>query len=590
MEYMVLFDDAAAGKAVLLDGFVRADTLSAQDLPQLDAYLARGWQNGLHTALFADYEFGLPLQKLPEQPVSGSLQLLWFSRKTVMGDATDWLDAHGGNGLTAISVPQPDIDEARYLRDVAAVQAAIARGDTYQINYTQRLHMQAYGDPVRLYRRLRQNVPYAALARLPDADGRQRWLLCFSPELFLRINADGTLTTEPMKGTAPRLQDGRDAERAAALQRDPKNRAENTMIVDLLRNDLGKLAVTGGVSVPEPFKVSAFGSVWQMTSTVRAQMRAGVTAADIFQAAFPCGSITGAPKRKSMEYIAALEHAPRGIYTGSIGFLAPAPTTPLGFSGCLNVVIRTLSLEGSDGVWQGVYGVGSGIVSDSVAADEYTECGWKARFISELRPECGLFETLRAENGTIPLRRQHLQRLAASAQALNIPFDDHAAQQCLDAVLNQTDRRPQRIRLSLSPTGSLKAEAAVLEALPQPVKVIWAQTVLPDRDRLRRYKTDRRAVYDGAWQAAVAQGAFDALLFNQSGLLLEGGRSSVMVRVDGEWLTPALDLDILDGIARREALAAGGVREAHITRAMLARADGLRVGNALRGWLEAQLV
>ena len=188
-----------------------------------------------------------------------------------------------------------------------------------------------------------------------------------------------------MKGTAPILHDGQDERRAVELQNDPKNRAENVMIVDLLRNDLGKIAQTGKVRVPEPFKVSRFGSVWQMTSAIEAQALPDVSVADILRAAFPCGSITGAPKRMSMHIIESLESEPRGLYTGSIGFLHPCDTG-LGFEGVFNVVIRTLSLKPvSDGLYQGVYGVGSGIVIDSDPEAEYRECGWKARFLNDLR-------------------------------------------------------------------------------------------------------------------------------------------------------------------------------------------------------------
>lgn len=253
-------------------------------------------------------------------------------------------------------------------------------------------------------------------------------MLCFSPELFLKIGADGTISTEPMKGTAPILGDGQDERRAAELQNDPKNRAENVMIVDLLRNDLGKIAQTGKVRVPEPFKVSRFGSVWQMTSTIQAQALPNTSFADILRAAFPYGSITGAPKLMSMQIIESLEAEPRGLYTGSIGYLNPC-AGGLGFEGIFNVVIRTLSLKPvsdpiSDDLYQGVYGVGSGIVIDSDPAAEYRECGWKARFLNELRPAFGIFETMRVENRQCRLLDLHLGRLKTSAQALNLPLPD----------------------------------------------------------------------------------------------------------------------------------------------------------------------
>ena len=603
----ILFDNARDHTAFLLHGFVRCDTLAPAALDTLDGLLQRGWCDGLHAAVLADYEFGVPLQRLPERAgVAGSLKLLWFDRRDEIADADSWLAQQTGSEPAGIVSPELNRTTAQYRQDIAAIQAAIERGDCYQINHTLRLKLAAYGSPAALYRRLRQPVPYAALARLPAAAGLPDWLLCFSPELFLRIAADGTVATEPMKGTAPIVGDGRDAERAAALAADAKNRAENTMIVDLLRNDLGKIARIGGVSVRDAFKVSAFGSVWQMTSTVRAELPAATRAADIVRAAFPCGSITGAPKRKSMEIIGTLEDSPRGLYTGTLGYLNPEPDSALGFSGCLNVLIRSLELSAdpqSAWPWRGRYGVGSGIVADSAADNEYAECGWKARFVAALPPEFGLFETMRAEHGHIALRAQHLARLAASAQELNIPFDIQAAARLLDETLAAHAGGVFRIKLELSPQGSLKAAAAPLvafqAALNPPtadtpptgntVKLLLSPQPLPERDPLRRHKTTRRAAFDTGWQQAEAAGAFDMLFFNRRGELLEGGRSSIIARIDGRWLTPPLAADILNGIARRQALAAG-VSETPISRDMLRRAQAVRAGNALRGWLDAEII
>ena len=584
----ILFDNAQTNRAVLLHGFVREETVPPQAADRLDGLLAEGWRQHLHAALLADYEWGLALHGQPAHPAyTGSLKVLWFRRREDLDDAGAWLAQHEPPEPAGIGSLNPDTDEADYCRTVDTIRERIAAGDCYQINYTVRLNLAAYGSPVRLYRRLRQPVPYAALAHLP-AGG---WVLCFSPELFLRIGADGTAASEPMKGTAPRHADAaQDRAAACALQADPKNRAENAMIVDLLRNDLGKMAEIGGVSVHEPFKVSAFGSVWQMTSRVSAWLPPATTLAAILRAAFPCGSITGAPKRKSMEWIAALENTPRGLYTGTIGLLEPAPERPLGFSGCLNVVIRTLLLEGDgQGGWRGSYGVGSGIVWDSEPAAEYRECGWKTRFLHSLRPEFDLFETMRAECRRIPHWPLHRERIARSAAALNIPFDEAAA----DALVSQTlaslaDENPQRVKLILQREGSLKTETAPLSGIPDCVRYLTAAQVLPDCDPLRRHKTTCRAGYDAAIRSAERQGAFDVLFFNQSGALLEGARSSVMLKIGGQWYTPPLAADILPGIARQLFMRRHAVRETPISRAMLDAAEEVWLGNALRGWMRAE--
>ena len=602
MPYFALFDDAVSGRAKLYQNHVESRLFHHNELDSLNDTLQKGWQKGLHSVLFADYEFGLPLMGMASER-GGNLALHWFADCADI-DAASWLAQNSDDLPAGISTPQSSVSEADYLDHIRQIHEAIRRGDTYQINYTTRLHLQAYGNPVSLYRRLRQPVPYAVLSHLPDAAGKSAWTLCFSPELFLKIGADGTISTEPMKGTAPILGDGQDERRAAELQADPKNRAENVMIVDLLRNDLGKIAQTGKVCVPEPFKVSRFGSVWQMTSTIQAQALPHITAADILRAAFPCGSITGAPKRMSMQIIESLEAEPRGLYTGSIGYLKPC-AGGLGFEGIFNVVIRTLLLKPasdpisddlpfSDDLYHGVYGVGSGIVIDSDPAAEYRECGWKARFLNELRPAFGIFETMRVENRQCRLLDLHLGRLKTSAQALNLPLPDDGETRIRQYIADLPDGL-FRLKAELVSDDLILSHAATAE-LPAPQRVIPAPQPLPRRDYLRRFKTTRRALYDQAWQTAETQGAFDSLFFNSDGLLLEGGRSNVFVKYQGQWLTPSLDLDILNGVMRQAVLqqpqtylGTDAVIETHITRDMLEHAEEICLSNALRGVFEAEL-
>ncbi|HHS1176752.1 TPA: chorismate-binding protein [Neisseria meningitidis] len=592
MPYFALFDDAVSGRAKRYQNHVESRFFRPEELDALDGALQSGWQKGLHAVLFADYGFGLPLTGV-ESERGGNLALHWFA-DCADTDAASWLARHSDDFPAGISTPQSSVSEADYLDHIRQIHEAIRRGDTYQINYTTRLHLQAYGNPVKLYQRLRQPVPYAVLSHLPDAQGQSAWTLCFSPELFLKIGSDGTISTEPMKGTAPILGDGQDERRAAELQADPKNRAENVMIVDLLRNDLGKIAQTGTVCVPEPFKVSRFGSVWQMTSTIQAQALPHTSFADILRAAFPCGSITGAPKKMSMQIIESLEAEARGLYTGSIGYLNPC-SGGLGFEGTFNVVIRTLSLTPlSDGIYQGVYGVGSGIVIDSDPAAEYRECGWKARFLNELRPDFGIFETLRVENGRCALLDRHLCRLKTSAQALNLPLPDG----CENQIKQYIARLPDgafRIKALLASDG-ISLSRAVLNRLTDKQRVIISPTILPAQNYLRRFKTTHRALFDQAWQTAETQGAFDSLFFNSDGILLEGGRSNVFVKYQGQWLTPSLDLDILNGIMRQAVLdepqkylQTNQVIETHITQKTLQEAEEIRLSNALRGVFAAAL-
>ncbi|HEZ0571196.1 TPA: bifunctional anthranilate synthase component I family protein/aminotransferase class IV [Neisseria meningitidis] len=592
MPYFALFDDAVSGRAKRYQNHVESRFFGPEELDALDRALQKGWQKGLHSVLFADYEFGLPLTGV-ESERGGNLALHWFA-DCADTDAASWLARHSDDLPSGISTPQSSVSETDYLDRIRQIHEAIRRGDTYQINYTTRLHLQAYGNPVSLYRRLRQPVPYAVLSHLPDAEGQSAWTLCFSPELFLNIASDGTISTEPMKGTAPILGDGQDERRAAELQADPKNRAENVMIVDLLRNDLGKIAQIGKVCVPEPFKVSRFGSVWQMTSTIQAQALPHISVADILRAAFPCGSITGAPKKMSMQIIESLEAEARGLYTGSIGYLNPC-SGGLGFEGTFNVVIRTLSLTPlSDGIYQGVYGVGSGIVIDSDPAAEYRECGWKARFLNELRPDFGIFETLRVENGRCALLDRHLCRLKTSAQALNLPLPDGCENQIKQYIADLPDGA-FRVKALLASDG-ISLSRAVLNHLADKQRVIISPTILPAQNYLRRFKTTHRTLFDQAWQTAETQGAFDSLFFNSDGILLEGGRSNVFVKHHGQWLTPSLDLDILNGIMRQAVLdepqkylQTNQVIETHITQKTLQEAEEIRLSNALRGVFAAAL-
>lgn len=592
MPYFALFDDAVSGRAKRYQNHVESRFFRPEELDALDGALQSGWQKGLHAVLFADYGFGLPLTGV-ESERGGNLALHWFA-DCADTDAASWLARHSDDLPAGISTPQSSVSEADYLDHIRQIHEAIRRGDTYQINYTTRLHLQAYGNPVKLYQRLRQPVPYAVLSHLPDAQGQSAWTLCFSPELFLKIGSDGTISTEPMKGTAPILGDGQDERRAAELQADPKNRAENVMIVDLLRNDLGKIAQTGTVCVPEPFKVSRFGSVWQMTSTIQAQALPHTSFADILRAAFPCGSITGAPKKMSMQIIESLEAEARGLYTGSIGYLNPC-SGGLGFEGTFNVVIRTLSLTPlSDGIYQGVYGVGSGIVIDSDPAAEYRECGWKARFLNELRPNFGIFETLRAENGRCTLLDRHLCRLKTSARALNLPLPDGCENQIKQYIADLPDGA-FRVKALLASDG-ISLSRAVLNRLTDKQRAIISPTILPAQNYLRRFKTTHRALFDQAWQTAETQGAFDSLFFNSDGILLEGGRSNVFVKYQGQWLTPSLDLDILNGIMRQAVLdepqkylQTNQVIETHITQKTLQEAEEIRLSNALRGVFAAAL-
>ncbi|WP_454764896.1 aminodeoxychorismate synthase component I [Cupriavidus campinensis] len=606
----VLLDDAAAAPGVassrLYTHFVRADVLPAgTDPAELDARLAAGWRDGLHVTLFAPYAFGGALVGAPAHRGDalpfhdGALRLLWFREMARLdGEAVAaWFGGHASSGPAGAMAVRADTSRQAYAEAIARIHEYIAAGDTYQVNFTQRLHCSAFGDPVAFYAALRaaQPVPFGVLARLPG-DG---WVLSLSPELFVAHDGAGHLVTRPMKGTAPRSGDAeQDARAARRLAADAKNRAENVMIVDLLRNDLGRIATPGSVAVPDRFVVQPFGRVLQMTSTVTATARPGTGFGALMAALFPCGSITGAPKRRTMEIIAELEPTPRGLYTGAIGWIdAPAGAAPCG-AFAMSVAIRTLVLgpPGEDGLRCGEMGVGGGIVHDSVADDEYAECGWKASFLTAHDPGFTLFETMHARDGVVLRRERHLARLARSAAAFGFALDLPAARGAMQAEAGRLGGGNWRLRMSVDKAGALAFAGGPLVPRAEPVALLdIAVTRLPDADPMRRHKTSARATLDAGWQAAERSGGFDALFFNMRDELLEGGRSSVFVKVDGRWVTPPLSADILPGVMRAvvmeegDALVDGPVEEAVVTRAMVLRAEAIVVANALRGTMRARV-
>ncbi|WP_063548189.1 chorismate-binding protein [Burkholderia territorii] len=627
-----LLDDcdstASARSSRLYSGFVRERVCTdPARLDELDAAVAQDLRDGLHAVVVGDYEFGRNLERA--QPGHAPLRFLLYARcERLSRDEVDaWLAQQDGGGAPTIagvahvakSVSRDAFDAA-----IAAVHDALRAGDSYQINYTYRLNFDVFGTPLALYRRLRarQPVRYGALIALPDGT----WVVSCSPELFVEKHGD-VLRARPMKGTAPRSADPRDDAAAAAfLANDPKNRAENVMIVDMLRNDVSRIARTGTVRVPALFSVEPYASVWQMTSTVEAGWRDGTTFAQMLRALFPCGSITGAPKHKTMELIDAIESTPRGLYTGAIGWL-DAPTNGASAGDvsrddaagcgdfCLSVAIRTLTLEAVDadaaatidtrdaataaaGRRRGTMGVGAGIVLDSVAADEYAECELKARFLTDADPGFQLFETTAATraNGIRHLER-HLARLRRSADAFGFRLDAEALRREIDARCAALDGDgPYRMKLALAKDGAVDITAAPLKPLPAgPVGVMLASAhgFAPTRtdDALLLHKTTRRAEYDRAWQAAEALGGFDMLFVNERGEVTEGGRSNLFVKLDGRWVTPPLSSGVLPGVMRGVLLddRAFGAEEHIVTLDDLARADALLLTNALRGALNAVL-
>ena len=558
----VLLDDARTGGRALL--YSRPlGVIETSDHDEVRACLER--LRHRHAAGFLSYEAGYALEtKLAPFRATPDLPLLWFG----LFDAPEEVDAAAllpDPASAWAGAPRPLISRDDYEAALEQVLAHIMAGDIYQANLTFQNEVPFAGHPLALYAALR--------ARAGAGHGGvvftgTHWLLSLSPELFFTLEG-GRVTTRPMKGTAPRDAD------PEAFAADPKQRAENLMIVDLLRNDLSRVAKTGSVEVPELFAVETYPTILQLTSTVTAELEAGQGPIELIEAIYPCGSITGAPKIRAMEIIAGLERSLRGAYCGAIGRVAPDGDA------AFNVAIRTLTVRG--GETKARLGLGSGIVADSEPGDEWRECLAKGAFVATER-NFDLIETMRFDprDGVIELDR-HLARMKASADALDFAFDRHEARNDLQAATFRAG--PSKLRLALSRAGTLAIELSPLPETPaEPVEVALAPLPVSADDFRLRHKTSDRAFYD---EARHSVDAFEVVFSDEAGFVTEGSFTSVFVERGGTLLTPPLNRGLLPGVLRERLLDEKRAEEADLVAADLA--EGFLIGNAVRGLVRARL-
>ncbi len=577
----VLLDDATPGREHLTRFAGAVEVIAAwqpEDIPASLAAIERARAAGRHVAGYFAYELGYLLEPRlrPLLPRDRTGPLLWFGvferAEEVGGDVLASLQA-AVTGRAYAGPLRHEWDEAAYGERFVKVRDFIAAGDIYQANLSFRSRFAFAGDPLALYARLRSR---AAAAHGAFIDDGERQILSLSPELFCDLSPDGHITARPMKGTMARGADpASDARARQALVASTKDRAENLMIVDLLRNDLGRIAELGSVAVADLFAIETYPTLHTMVSTVTARLKPGAGVETILRALFPCGSITGAPKIRAMEIIRALETSPRGVYCGAIGHFAPDG------SARFNVAIRTLTIRGD----RGELGIGGGVVQDSRSGSEYDECLLKARYYETARRPIALIETLRWAQGPVRGDR-HLARMARSAEILGIAFDRGKAERCLRDAAAASERE-LRLRLVLDEDGEFHGSAAPLAKSP----AAWTYAVSPLRvqsgDLLARHKIDWRELYDGE-QARLARetGCDEVVFLNERGEVAEGSRSTVFLRRGGVLLTPPLSAGILDGCLRRELLDKGLCREAILTPDDLSTGEVL-LGNSLRGLIEA---
>ncbi|MDQ3246805.1 MAG: aminodeoxychorismate synthase component I [Pseudomonadota bacterium] len=580
-EPFLLFDDAraqGAGKARLYQRPVGTVAAHRREevRPALEE-LRRQLAAGRHLAGFLSYEAGFALDPaLADHGHDSGGPLLWFGLfdgfdEIAPDEVEQWLPVpHGAQ----VGPPRPRIARDAYVDAAGQVREHLFAGDFYQANLTFGCDVTLLGDPLAAYARVRGEGRggWGGAVRFPGG-----WLLSFSPEQFFTIRA-GTVEARPMKGTAARGADAAaDAVAIAALRADPKQRAENLMIVDLLRNDLARIAETGSVDVPELFAVETFPTLHQMISRVTARLSEGLTAIDVIETIFPCGSITGAPKISAMQHLARLEPEPRGAYTGSMGWIDP------GGDAAFNVMIRTLEL--ADGAPVARLGLGSGLVVDSIAADEWDECLLKGEYVNRAAALPDLIETMRfdPDEGIVALDR-HLERLRSSAEAFGFSFDRHAARNELQAA-TFGKKYMMIARLLLSPSGAIAIESKRLEPPEEhPVPVAVRPLPVDPSDPRLRFKTTDRRFYD---DARLESGAFEVVFTDAQGLLTEGSFTNIFVERDGKLLTPAIERGILPGVLRATLLDEGRAIEGDLTPADLE--GDFYVGNMARGLLAARL-
>ena len=510
--------------------------------------------------------------------------LVWFEVHDGAPSAWPSAEAAGPAEARATWLPtlaRPDFDAA-----IARIHQAIGDGELYQVNYTAPWTGTVTGEGAALFDALLRAQPggYAACFTAGDEQ-----VLSVSPELFFDWQASaagGSILARPMKGTAARgATPALDAAAAERLRASPKERAENVMIVDLLRNDLSRIAEPHTVRVPELFHTQALPTVWQMTSDVQARTRSGLRLPDVFAALFPCGSVTGAPKVRAMQLIRELERQPRGIYCGAIGVVRPDGHG--GIAATFNVPIRTVVMRGT----QARCSIGSGITASAEAGAEWQEWLHKQAFLARASEPFEVLETLALVDGVYRHQADHLARMAEAAQHFGYPWQPAAVHACLQALAAQHGSGPWRVRLLLDRFGQPRAEAFALQPTATPVRLQLAPRPLAEaHGEWVRFKTTRRAHY-AAFAPAPGSGIFDTVLFNAEGEITESTFGNLAMQMDdGRWLTPPLACGLLPGVGRAVALREGRVQEGVVRVQDLHRVRRWAFINSLRGWLDAELV
>lgn len=529
--------------------------------------------NGLYAAGFLSYESAPAFDNALKVSEEYSMPLLWFGLFSEPQYCS--LSSSGTYNHTKW---QPSVNMDEYQTAISSIKEFIASGDTYQVNYTIRLTSQFQGDDIAFFEKLQraQASNYCAYINTGEHS-----ILSASPELFFHLKED-RITTRPMKGTAKRGNSLPEDEALAKwLYHSEKNRAENVMIVDLLRNDLGMIAEAGSVHVSKLFEIERYPTIHQMTSTITAKVSENTTLVDIFKALFPCGSITGAPKIRTMEIIKDIETTPRGVYCGAIGFITPNKEA------IFNVPIRTVVIDQHTG--QATYGVGGGVTWDSTARGEYKEILEKARFLEEEHPAFHLLESLLLKDGEYFLLEEHLNRLQNSAQYFGgFPFNRKLVQKALQDFAGENNNGGLKVRFLLDKSGKITIEASPITSPEAPLRVKLADEPITKDNPFLYHKTTHRDVYT-QFQKKFPD-VFDVLLWNESEELTEFTNGNVVLEIDGQLWTPPVTSGLLAGTFRESLLNKGEIKEKIITLSDLKKCNRVWFINSVRKWVEVEII
>ncbi|WP_203340274.1 aminodeoxychorismate synthase component I [Planococcus beijingensis] len=545
------------------------------EVPTILEKLEQALNKGFYAAGYVSYEAAPAFQaEMVTQP-AGEMPLVWFGifnapqKAPVLSEEQQPYKVSEWKMASSVE---------HYQKGIQQIKQAIEEGDTYQVNYTERLSAEFAGSDLAFYRQLARNqqADYAAYLNL----GRFR-VLSASPELFFKVR-NGKLTAKPMKGTAPRGRTTQeDQEQVAALLASKKEQSENLMIVDLLRNDISRLAKRGSVKADPLFTVETYPTVHQLTSTIEAQLDKETTVLEWFQALFPCGSITGAPKISTMKYIAGLEQTPREVYCGAIGFITPNKDA------VFNVPIRTVVIDREKGTAR--YGVGGGVTWDSTSEGEYKELQTKAEVLTAKRPVFNLLESLKLENGQYPLLDYHLARLQDSANYFHFPGN---IQQAESELMKLAEKHPQgiyKVRLLQNKAGKLELEAQETAAIGQPVRCAIALSAVDGKNPFLFHKTTHREVYNKASEG-LPKDVFSILLWNEKQQLTEFTIGNLVLEKAGRFFTPPISCGLLAGTFRQQLLDQQRIEEKILDKKELETCDAIWLINSVRGWLKVELI